>query len=170
MNGPVLAFLFICLVIVVLIVFVRPRMKPRGKLALPKSVGLDASIEDLKEDHQKYDLYYCGRKAAPSALLFVPKDGAIRWVLSDRKPGGWRIITDEALFTDLFARINDTDTGVVNQLKVALPPGDIQGRTQDLCLIYTAGSTTSYRQGEDGNTYVLSPVPERTKRDFDRNK
>lgn len=128
MNTPVMAFLFVCLVIVILIVFVRPRMKPRGKLAAPKAVGLDVRIEDLKENHQHYALYYCGRKAVPSALLFVPKNGAIRWILADKKPGGWKSIPDDALFADIFASINDTDMGVRNQLKVVLPPRGYPGQ------------------------------------------
>jgi len=169
MNGPVMAFLAVCLVIVVLIVFVRPRIKPRGKLVLPKTVGLEVTLDDLKANHQDYALYYSGRKAVPSALVFVPKQGRIQWILQNKQPGGWKKIENNVLFTDLLERINDTDMGTRNQLKVVLPPGDIQERTQDLCLIYTAGSTTPYGQGEE-NAYVLPPVPERTKRDYDRNK
>lgn len=170
MHGPVMAFLVVCLVIVVLIVFVRPRMKPRGKLALPKTVGLKVGIDDLKADHQGYDLYYCGRKAVPSAILFVPQASTIQWILVAEKPGGWKKIVDEAMFADLVARMQDTDMGSRTQLKVVLPPGDMRGQTRDLCLIYTAGSTACYRQGEEETTYVLPPVPERGKRDYDRNK
>ncbi|MGX9366609.1 hypothetical protein ACTVJH_11300 [Desulfoplanes sp. PS50] len=169
MNAPVMVFIFVCLVIVILIVFVRPRMKPRGKLALPKTVGLQVDMADLEADHSGYDLYYCGRIATPSALVFVPRQGTIAWILPEKQPHGWKRITDETLFAEQLRRVNLTDTGVRNQLKVVLPPGDIKGRTADLCLIYTSGSTTPYAH-EGGNGYVLPPVPERTSRDYDRNK
>jgi hypothetical protein len=128
-------------------------------------------MDQLKADHQGYDLYYSGRRAVPSALLFVPQQGSIQWILQTRQPGGWKRIEDESTFIHLLTRLNDTDTGVAgNQLKVVVPPGDIPEGGQDLCLIYTAGSTACYRQGEEEKTYVLPPVPERTKRDYDRNK
>jgi hypothetical protein len=169
MNAPVMAFIVVCLVIVMLIVFVRPRMKPRGKLALPKTVGLQVDMANLEADHSGYDLYYCGRIATPSALVFVPRQATIAWILPEKEPGGWKRITDETMFAEQLRRVNLTDTGVRNQLKVVLPPGDIKGKTEDLCLIYTSGSTTPYAH-EDGSGYVLPPVPERTSRDYDRNR
>ena len=170
MNTPVFAFAFVCLVIVVLIVFVRPRMKPRGTLVSPKKMGVSVSMDDLKKDHSAYDLQYSGSKAKPSALLFVPRQDVLVWVLPKKGSAGWKEVTDEEMFVDLLRRLDDADMGVRNQLKLVLPPGDIHGHTDSLCLIYTAGSTSPYREGDAENVFVLPPVPERTDRKYDRNK
>jgi hypothetical protein len=169
MNTPVLAFAFVCLVIVVLIVFVRPRMKPRGKLILPKTMGMSANIEHLKKDHSGYHVSYSGTKAKPSALLFVPRQGSIQWVLPVKGHKGWKPVEDDETFVDIIRRLDDVDMGVRNQLKVVLPPGNINGKMGSMCLIYTSGSTSPYREGSAEDIFVLPPVPERTDRKYDRN-
>ena len=170
MNSPVVAFAFVCLVIVVLIVVVRPRMKPRGKLLAPKSVGMSVHIEDLVQDHSGYDVYYSGSNAKPSALVFVPHTGSIQWVLPHKGHTGWKPVPDDEVFVDLMGRLDDVDMGVRTTLKLVLPPGNIDGKMESLCLIYTSGSTSSYKQGNAEDIFVLPPVPERTDRKYDQNK
>ncbi len=170
MNTPVFALAFVCLVILVLIVFVRPRMKPRGTLVMPQKVGMSVRMEDLRKDHSGYDISYSGSKARPTALVFVPRQGDIQWVLPRKGYAGWKSVGDDALLEDLLRRLDDVDMGVRNHLKVVLPPGDINGKTENLCLIYTAGSTSPYREGPVDDVFVLPSVPERTDRKYTQNR
>lgn len=170
MNSPAIAFALVVSVIIVLLVVVRPQMKPRGRLVKVSSAGLSVTLEDLKRDHSGFDLYYSGTRPRPSALLFVPRQEFIIWVLPSKQVHGWKPVPDEEVFTEILRRMGGLRTSTRNRLKVVFPPGDILGRTDALCLIYTSGSTSPYSQDQEVNTYVLPPVPQRGDHEFDSNK
>ena len=126
--------------------------------APPSSLDIDISLRELKDNFQEYTVYYSGKRANPSAILFVPKQSEFQL----RLHWAWYRIEQPALLR----RMLDSMDRIYPHLYALLAP---QGQEKDtrnvLAFIYTPGYASVHKTEEPG-TYYVRPVPELPHPDF----
>ncbi len=121
----------------------------------PATLGIDISIDQLRQNAQSYDVYYSGPKYNPSAILFVPPDTS---GLELRLDKDWKEVAPGPDLGDLFWKI---EMGNPNQVKlwVVVPPDEeMQSAENAMAFIYTKVYASLQTISE--NTYKLRSIPE----------
>ena len=122
------------------------------------SLGIDISLQELKNNFEKYTVYYSGKRHNPSAILFVPRQSEFKL----RLHWDWYRIEQPALLH----RLLDTIDKIYPRLYALLVPQAQEEETRNvLAFIYTPGYA-SVHETEDPRTYYVRPVPVQPHPDF----
>jgi len=122
----------------------------------PSKLGISISLQELKAERDKYDIYYSAEVYNPSAVLFVPKDSeyTLKLVRDWHQTGGYTTLDD------LLFRMEKLRPPHYPYLYALVAPArEGSGQRPLLGYIYTP-DYASLRATDDPKTYVLRPVEE----------
>jgi uncharacterized membrane protein YgcG len=118
-----------------------------GKLAKPRSCGMDLTLDEVVQGSQKYNIFYSGTQAQPQAVLFDPKDD----LKSVQAGEGWKPVDDTRI---LYQILNSLQK---DQKKAARFRAVQGGDNAVYGFIYTSGNHTVKNVRGNQNIVMVYP-------------
>jgi hypothetical protein len=152
---------YVCLAVFILLSGCSLNGLMRSSQIYPSSLGLDVTIEQLRQNVQFYTIYYSGPVFNPSAILFVPQGESS---LELRLDEDWKEVMPGPDLNDLFWRI---DMGNPSNVKLwaVVPPDDRKRSAENIMAFLYTKAYAPIKKIND-NKYLLRSVPEQFNPDY----
>jgi uncharacterized membrane protein YgcG len=103
-----------------------------GKLAKPRSCGMDLTLDEVVQGSQKYNIFYSGTRTQPRSVLFDPKDD----LKSIQAGDGWKPVDDTGMLYQILNSLQKDQKKAARFRAVQGEDNAVYG------FIYTSGNNT----------------------------
>ena len=118
----------------------------------PGSIGRDVDLSILKQNSDKYRMFYSGHLVRPEALLFVPRNSPYQVQLKN-----WKRISSRDHLQDLIRYIEYREVPYTVRLKAIVPRDRTTEKPDPIAYLYSKHSA-SLQPGPGENEYHLYGV------------